>query len=786
MTKGLRLPRNKFFVTLWFIFHTLAIVPFLLSIATGKHIVLDSDLFNMFPKPNIGKGMGVADEKLTEQTGQNVYVLIAHDDFSHAKQTAEIVYEAIKNSKFFKRISLYSDMSAIDEMTEFVQKYKWNLLDKNALEMLNSPDGAEAFAYDALAKAYGAFSFSSLSYLDTDPFLLGDYALQNYLRAAQESGTAMSMRDGVLATQVDGKWYVMISGILSTEGAALVSNKNAITEIYDVCVPLEKDGTRFVYSGTPFHSHEISHSASREVTVISCISIAVVIILCLVIFGTPLPIICSVISILISILTAFSTTHFLFGKIHLLTLVFGTSLIGSCIDYSLHFFVNWKANTKLSDGSTVRKHLMTGLLLSLISTEICYLMLVFAPFNLLKQMATFSITGILSSFFTVVCIYPLLKMPHKKREIKLLKYYHIVTGKKKIMLGRIVTAAIFVCTIFTITIFHQNVHIKNDLNRLYTLKGRIAEDTILAGRILQYNPSGWFIINGESAEDVLQKEERVCRDLRTLNTGKAQGGFLATSVFLPSIESQTHSREAAARLLDLAENQYEMLGYNTEYANDLRKDFEASANNFITPENSDIPSFINTIVDSAWLGQIDGKYYSVVLPASVTDEPGYKKIAGDDPNIYFENKMADMARDLDELTYTILILFAVAYIVIFIVLKFFYSWRQTFKIVSIPLLIVLVICAVFAVKNIALEFFSITGMILVFGLGLDYVIYMIENDKRHKSEADAKFEPFAILISFITTAVSFGVLALSTFVPVHLLGTSIFLGLLTAFICTLF
>jgi phosphatidate cytidylyltransferase len=48
-----------------------------------------------------------------------------------------------------------------------------------------------------------------------------------------------------------------------------------------------------------------------------------------------------------------------------------------------------------------------------------------------------------------------------------------------------------------------------------------------------------------------------------------------------------------------------------------------------------------------------------------------------------------------------------------------------------------------------LEFFSVTGLILVFGLGLDYIIYMMENEKGHHEEKDKTLEPFAIMLSFI-------------------------------------
>ena len=148
--------------------------------------------------------------------------------------------------------------------------------------------------------------------------------------------------------------------------------------------------------------------------------------------------------------------------------------------------------------------------------------------------------------------------------------------------------------------------------------------------------------------------------------------------------------------------------------------------------------------------------------------------------------------DLDNLTLMIFKFFIVAYVLMFIMLRFFYSWKQSIKIISVPLLIILVVVAVFGILKINMEFFSVTGLILVFGLGLDYIIYMMENEKKSVVEPvqttaeSTTLEPFATLISFITTIISFGALALSSFKPVHLIGLSIFIGLATAYISSFF
>lgn len=786
MLKKLTSLQNKTFFKFWIFFHALVILGFCAMLYVKKGINIDADLFNMLPKPEMGKALNAADEKLTEVTGQNVFILVSNPDFGKAKQVAENVYGQLNGSPRFKSLSLYQNTDSFGKIVEYINNYKYNLIDSETIDELNSEGGAEAFAQDALSKAYGAFTVTSLENLESDPFVLGEHNLLSFLKQLQESGTKMSLKDEVLASEVNGRWYVMIRGILSKEGAALASKENAVVQIHQVCDPLEDGETKFIYSGTPFHSYKSSSDATKEISTISTISMTAVLVILLLIFQRPSPILFSIGSILWSSLMAIFATLAIFGKMHILTLVFGTSLIGSCIDYSLHYFINWKGNLACHKGYQVRNHLIKGLSLSLVSTVICYFILVFAPFNLLKQMAVFSMSGIISSFLTVICVYPFIKVPQTKREIKLLKYYTMPSWYNKKFVGRIAITIMFVFSISVLLIFHKNVKIENNLSRLYKMEGREMLNEKEAAQVLQYSPSGWYIVSGSTAEETLQNEEKITAELKKMNEGKEKGGFVCTTSYIPSISMQKKSREAAVKLLPLAAQQYEYLGYDSSYAKKLAEDFKAGENDFIEI-GKNVPEYLASAISSAWLGEIDGKYYSVVLPVSVLDYDAYKSLA-DGENVFFISKVRSMNADLDRLSDMILKLFVVVYIALFIILRFFYSLKQTAKIVSVPLLIVLMTSSIFALCGIHFEFFSITGMILVFGLGLDYVIYMIENEKRTEEVEvqSSNLEPFAIALSFVTSAVSFGALALSKFVPVHMIGLSIFIGLTTAFVSTFF
>ncbi|MBQ4235241.1 MAG: MMPL family transporter, partial [Treponema sp.] len=484
---------------------------FAISLMTGRSLTIDGDLFNMLPSSTLGKIMGMADEQITASVSQSVYILVSHEDFDIAKATADEVYDKLKDNKFFQKLSLYSGMDTLNEIEDFVHQYRWNLLDEDSVSMLSTEDGARNFADNALASAGGFYTYTSLKNLETDPFLLDEKATQNYVAAIQNAGASMTMKDGVLASEKDGRWYIFMNGILTKEGVAIASSDNGVTSIYSVCEPLEKDGVRFVYSGVPFNSHKSSNNAVTEMSIISVISLAFIVILLLAVFRAPAPIIASLLSIVISMVTGFSATHFIFGKVHILSMLLGTSLIGSCIDYSLHFFMNWKGNVLLNSGAEIRKHIRKGLVLSLLSTIICYVMLLFTPFNLLKQLGVFSSVGIFSSFLTVTGLYPLLKIPpEKKRTIPLLKLYHSSPLKKSHLTRSIATVAIFIVLVVILIVNHEKAAIHNDMYRLSNQTGRILDDYNLACEVTNYNPAGWFIVSGDTQEEVLKNEEYVC------------------------------------------------------------------------------------------------------------------------------------------------------------------------------------------------------------------------------------------------------------------------------------
>jgi predicted exporter len=98
----------------------------------------------------------------------------------------------------------------------------------------------------------------------------------------------------------------------------------------------------------------------------------------------------------------------LFERIHLLTLVFGASLIGGAQDYGTYFCNRIAPDASALDSWQLLRRLLPALVLTLVTTVIGYMGLALTPFPGLRQMAVFSALGLIFAWLTVVFWFPIL------------------------------------------------------------------------------------------------------------------------------------------------------------------------------------------------------------------------------------------------------------------------------------------------------------------------------------------------------------------------------------------
>jgi len=767
---------------LWMLVHITIPSLLLLSVFILGSVNINTSLFDMLPRSSQSKDIMKADTFLSERNGKEIIILCAAQDFEKAKNGNIILYNELINSNKIEKINFYYDISVINDFYSYFFNFRFVIVSNDTLALLES-GRAEEIAYDALADIFGAFNFFTLDNIDKDPFLLTERRAKDFLSASLLTGS-MTFKDDVIAAEKDGTWYVMLRLTLAPGAVSLRADRNVVEQIYNSVQNIKEsfEEIEFYFSGVPFHSYESSSSAQKEISIISTVTLSLILLLFLFVFRSAVPVIISFLAILISLFTAAAASLLIFREIHIITFVFGTTLIGTCVDYSVHFFVHWNGNFALKNGHDVRNHIIKNITMSFISTQICFIAFFIAPFAILKQFAVFSIAGLLSSYLTFFCIYPHLKIKRKKQiysrqtekniPFKNSAVYSLFNKTKYFLLP------VFAVIILVLLVFNlSNIKIKNNLSSLYTMSDRLLESEIKTAQILNIGSPGWyFIVSGLNQQETLENEERLSARLREEITKGNLSSFFASSLFVPSIKNQERTYQAMKALLPLAADQFEYLGFPAQYADDFEKEF-ASSEIFCLVK--DAPSQAG--ISNLWIGEINGKFYSCVIPLNPADDVIFKSIADEFDFVHFTNKAKDIGQDMDTLTGIMLILFLGAYIIVSIIVFIIFPRRDSIKICVVPLLLAAGTLSVLAVKNIPISFFSVVALVLIFALSLDYIFFMTGK----KSREEKNLTLLGVVLSFLTTLFSFGALALSGFTPIHIFGLTVCAGLSAAFISTM-
>ena len=304
-------------------------------------------------------------------------------------------------------------------------------------------------------------------------------------------------------------------------------------------------------------------------------------------------------------------------------------------------------------------------------------------------------------------------------------------------------------------------------------------DEMTSAQVLNHGSAGWYyIVVGNSQDELLQNEEALRLQLDKEIARGNLSSYLATSLFVPSTKTQEDSCKAAQKLADYAPILLPLLGFTSQEMDS----FITSLPNSPQPISieKDLPPYIQNALENLWLGELDGRWYSIVMPLHTTEEAVFREISDANPNVFFTNLTKDVGAELNSLTQIMIILMVAAIVVILLTLKIWYSLKEIIRIGCIPVFIFIITGACLTLCNIPIGFFSAAALLLVFGTGIDYVIYTLEAERDGTNETVS----LAIFLSYGTTAMSFGALSLTSFTPVHIFGLTVLTGLSAAYICS--
>jgi predicted exporter len=403
-------------------------------------------------------------------------------------------------------------------------------------------------------------------------------------------------------------------------------------------------------------------------------------------------------------------------------------------------------------------------LLALGTSVLGYLVLGLAPFPGLRQMAVFSATGLMATFLTAVCWFPLLDRGAIPRSGfadwigASLRRLPLVAPTRRLLVGTLVLVLFCIGGA-------ARLQAGDDIRQLQSSPAALVSAQVEVGRLLGLpSVAQFYLVRGDDAQQVLEREEALKQRLDLLAADGRLGGYSAVSDWVPSQARQRADARATARV----------------EATVLAGVGAALGENLTRPEFSPSPLTLRAWFDhpvsalarSQWLPQPGGKAASVVLLRGVNDRsqlPALAAAAQGLEGVRWVDKAGDVSSLLGRYRASMTWLLLAGYLAVLAALWWRYgpaAWRAWAPTVVASAVTV----ALIGWMGQPFQLFNVLALVLLLGIGVDYGIFLSE----HPSDGSAWL---AVVLGAGSTWLAFGLLALSSTPALRAFGLTLLLGI---------
>ncbi|EPF29435.1 transporter [Treponema medium] len=757
--------KNKIPLLFWIALHISVAILFLVF----PHGTIETDLISIVPKISQDRSFEKPLKHFFSLSSNTINLFVESEHFDTAKEAVYQLEHKIRELSNQVRVQLEVGGGDYNALLEFFDEHKYALLSDHIARQL-SYGGAAELAEEAVANVYSPFFISPFTNIETDPFLLVNGKVEDLLEALTVNLPTLQMQDNLLYASVEGKNNIFMTIDLPVEFSSADGRFQFMRQFLNYVDELSRSsGVSIYYSGVPVHSFYSQKSAQLQISIISTISIIATFFLFWFTYKSIGVFIVCMGTLALSTGLAYCITSILFPSIHIFSFVFGTSVIGVTMDYSIHYITHWYFENGARD---VIKKIFVSLFLGLLTTVISYVALSFSSIALLRQLSLFSIVGVTGSFLTVVIVFPLIfKNPPKKNNNRVLtlsetylRSYSSVFANRRKMLS--FAAAILICvSVWGVT----KIRADFSATGLYSIPDNlIGQEIAVNERMGNMSNTDLVIVKADSVDALAEKEELLAPLLKDEQ-------YLALSKFLPSIKKQRENILLVKKeLLPLLEQQTEALALDRQTFLNIRKDIEQSEEHLVGIEQLAQFSALSSL--QKLILKNDDSYFSVIILQKGLNAQIKNSIEAADFGIKVFSVLPAINAALNKTAYEAMLFNVGAYLLIFFVIFMFLYKKQALVIIAIQMACLLLNLGIHGLFGIPVNIFSILALILSLGISMDFFIFFSHN-------AEIKGITFiAVFLSMLTTILSFGTLSFSSFIPVRSFALSLFIGIVCAFV----
>lgn len=735
-----------------------AVAASALGLRIDRGLSLDADIQALLPSSQASPLQQRALTQLDQSRNQQLLFLVGHPAGEQARAAAtELASQLAKQSAIAAANARQSGehWSAVQALYAPVEGLLLTASSRQALE-----DGRpEPLLQSALRQLHSPQNWLTPISPARDPLLLQRQFLENLPHALGR----LRWSDGFLET-VDAQGHWVLVQARTRDGAFSQARPQ---ELLDGLAQARQTiaatwpGAEVLSAGMPLHGAHAAARAQWEMRVIGGLSLLTVVLLVLAVFRSGRPLLLTLTSIATGLLLALTVCSWLFERLHLITLVVGASLIGVTVDYAFHYFAT--AADRADSPRSVLSRVGPAISLGLLTTALAYTALLAAPFPGLRQMAVFSICGLLGAWCTVLCLFPWASRAPARRPVAL-QIAHTRARPAPVKLRwavLLVTAGLAVSA--------SQLTTRDGARSLYRPPAALMQqDQALNQRIAAVDPSRLFVISAADSESWLQTNEAL---LEALAAQPQAAQALSVAQAVPSAARQHQDRLALAPVYadgGLLAQFAAASGLGRAAQDRLRTHYTDAG---ILGLNRWLQSPASEGLRGLWAGADAEGASGVVLLSEIQDETALREMAAQIAGVEYLDRVAQLTELLAKLRREAAALLGLGLALAAAVLMLRYGLRGGLRTVLPAALAMVWVLGGLSILGIGFSLFHLFALLLVLGMGLDYAIFLRE------SAEDRAATGLAIGMAALTTLLAFGLLALSQTPALQDFGQAVALGI---------
>lgn len=730
---------KKLATILAFIFVFLASLGY--SLASLKNV--QTDIFSLINFKDAKEAKVL--KEVQDEMASNFLVLV------NSKELAKNVQSLALKSSLFKSFEANIDVN-LNDIKSDINRSKIALLSRGDLELLKSDKNA--FFKKRAEEIFNSFSFRLLNINDDFFSLSSGFSAKN-------GNVSLNLADLMLEIKDEKKSFFLLKGELKKG----VSSEGLIKFYNELNALKVGQNELFVHSSALYQAFSKQKNESESLYM-SVVSLSLTAIFLMLAFRN-LRIFYVIFIAVFGFSVAFAGTLLCLNELNILTILISTSLIGLMFDYVLH----WLSK---NEGEAIRassiKNMLKIFLLGLLITLSGYLAFTFSDLRLLKEVALFSafalVAAFLASYFFMPLVFEGVKFYRSKIFDAFLTKFCDLSGAAarhfgvKFLAISLILLAIFL--VFDLKNLSKSENVKDYSNMPKSL---LADSSYILS--LTGNNQNTMIVT-RSRGDILGGEKSLLDELKKRNLIKDESSL--SDMFLSKSE-QDELKEAFKKALDDEQIYviYEKFGFSKD---EVRSE--------ILKVLSEKELSVSEIL--ALKSMKDFKKFVLDENASVAYVSGFVKGAQSDEllerhNAFSLNFASSLNESLTQAKELALKLKIAALVVAFLLLWFYFSALISTLVMGVIIFGVLLTLFIFAIFGVNLSIFGVFGLILASAVGIDYMIFALNESLSEKERI------YGIFCAFITSFISFFTLSFSQTAALSVFGLSVSLCVLIYGLC---